>query len=61
MEIQDLINLILNNGVCVAMLIYFIYKDNKHSTELERRLEKIELAILSRSPTGGKKKHEDNT
>ena len=54
MEIQDLINLILNNGVCVAMLIYFIYKDNKHSTELERRLEKIELKLKVKAGDNGK-------
>lgn len=34
MSLQEIINLILNNGVAVGLLIYFVYRDNKFMNTL---------------------------
>lgn len=49
MTIAELLNLILDNGVTLGMLIYFIYKDNTSNKQLLERLDNLEKAI--RSPT----------
>lgn len=35
MEIKDVLDVITNNGVCVALLIYYMYRDFKMITELK--------------------------
>lgn len=49
MTVTELLNLILDNGVTLGMLIYFIYKDNTSNKQLLERLDNLEKAI--RSPT----------
>lgn len=34
MSSQEIINIILNNGVAVGLLIYFVYRDNKFMNTL---------------------------
>ena len=38
---QDLITVITNNGVAVAVLIYFIYRDNKFMGTLQTTLQTL--------------------
>lgn len=38
---QELITLITNNGVAVAVLVYFIYRDNKFMTTLQTTLQTL--------------------
>lgn len=49
MTVSELLKLILDNGVTLGMLIYFIFKDNTTNKELIKRLDNLEKAI--RSPT----------
>lgn len=49
MTVTELLNLILDNGVTIAMLVYFIYKDSNTNKQLIERLDNLEKAI--RSPT----------
>ena len=41
MSLQEIMNLILNNGVAVGLLIYFVYRDNKFMNTLN-----VSLMIL---------------
>lgn len=34
MSFQEIVNLILNNGVAVGLLVYFVYRDNKFMNTL---------------------------
>lgn len=43
--LDDIINLIVNNGTAVALLIYFIYKDNKFTENITKALTSIEESI----------------
>ena len=38
---QDLIAVITNNGVAVAVLVYFIYRDNKFMGTLQTTLQTL--------------------
>ncbi len=38
---QELITLITNNGVAVAVLVYFIYRDNKFMGTLQTTLQTL--------------------
>lgn len=38
---QDLITVITNNGVAVAVLVYFIYRDNKFMSTLQTTLQTL--------------------
>ena len=38
---QDLITVITNNGVAVAVLVYFIYRDNKFMGTLQTTLQTL--------------------
>lgn len=42
---DEMVNLIVNNGTAVALLIYFIYKDNKFSENITKALTSIEESI----------------
>ena len=48
MEFDMIINTILNNGMGVGLLIYFVYKDNKFNTAITNVLQEIRevLTIL---------------
>jgi len=41
MELEQIINLIMNNGVTVCVLAYFIWRDKSFMTKLDATLEKI--------------------
>lgn len=41
MEIPDIVNLIMNSGVTVFVLAYFIYRDKTFMTKLDNTLEVI--------------------
>lgn len=50
---DEILTLIVNNGSAIALLIYFIYKDNKFTdtitkalTSIEESLEIIKLKML---------------
>lgn len=55
--LDDIINLIVNNGTAVALLIYFIYKDNKFTENITKALTSIEesLEIIKESVSKNKR------
>lgn len=54
---DEIVNLIVNNGTAVALLIYFIYKDNKFTENITKALTSIEesLAIIKESVSRNKR------
>lgn len=42
---EEIVNLIVNNGTAVALLIYFIYKDNKFTENITKALTSIEESL----------------
>ena len=44
---NDIVNIILNNGVAIGVLIYFMYRDNKLITDLTTTVQKLTDTILS--------------
>lgn len=42
---DEIINLIVDNGTAVALLIYFIYKDNKFTENITKALTSIEESL----------------
>ena len=57
---DEIINLIVNNGTAVALLIYFIYKDNKFTENITKALTSIEesLEIIKESVSKNKRNTE---
>ena len=45
MTIEQLVQLIVNNGTAVALLIYFIYKDNKFTDSINKSLNAINESL----------------
>lgn len=45
MEVKNIVDLIVNNGTAVALLIYFIYKDNKFTAQIEKALVSIDESL----------------
>ena len=43
--LDEMMNLIVNNGTAVALLIYFIYKDNKFTENITKALTSIEESL----------------
>lgn len=43
--LDEIMNLIVNNGSAVALLIYFIYKDNKFTENITKALSSIEESL----------------
>ena len=43
--LDEIMNLIVNNGTAVALLIYFIYKDNKFTENITKALSSIEESL----------------
>lgn len=41
MEINDLITMFVNNGVAVAVIIYFMFRDYKFITQLTKILQEL--------------------
>lgn len=44
---NDIVNLIVNNGVAVGVVAYFLYKDHKWNEELVKSLTAIEVTLQS--------------
>lgn len=42
---DEILNVIVNNGVAVGVLVYFIYRDNKYINTLVATLTKLESGI----------------
>lgn len=42
---DEIVNLMINNGTAIALLIYFIYKDNKFTETITRALTSIEESL----------------
>lgn len=57
---DEIMNLIVNNGTAVALLIYFIYKDNKFTENITKALTSIEesLQIIKESVSKNKRNTE---
>lgn len=41
----DIVNLIINNGVAVGIVVYFLYKDFKWNDELLKTLTTIQVTL----------------
>lgn len=42
---DEVLSIIVNNGVAVGVLVYFIYRDNKYINTLVATLTKLESGI----------------
>lgn len=42
---NDIVNLIINNGSAIGLLIYFIYKDNKFTETINKSLTNISNSL----------------
>ena len=42
---SDIINVIINNGVAVGIVIYFLYQDYKWNDELLKTLSSIQVTL----------------
>lgn len=54
---SDLINVIINNGVAVGIVVYFIYKDYKWNSELLKTLTTIQVTLQEMSDEYVHSKH----
>ena len=54
---DEIVNLMINNGTAIALLIYFIYKDNKFTENITKALTSIEesLEIIKESVSKNKR------
>ena len=52
---DKIIDLLVNNGTAIALLVYFIYKDNKFTDQLTKSLTAIDdsLEIIKNKIIGG--------
>lgn len=57
---DEIVNLMVNNGTAIALLVYFIYKDNKFTENITKALTSIEesLEIIKESVNKNKKNTE---
>ena len=54
--LDEIMDLVVNNGTAVALLIYFIYKDNKFTENITRALSSIEESLEIIKESVGKNK-----
>jgi hypothetical protein len=47
MNINDVVTLIVNNGVAVGLLSYFVYRDNKFMNSLDVTLKALQMSVDS--------------
>lgn len=45
MDFKQIIDIIVNNGTSLALLVYFVYKDNKFSEQLTKALTSIDESL----------------
>ena len=52
---NDIVNLIVNNGIAVVVVAYFIYRDCKYQNELIKTMTQIQdnLNVISERMKGG--------
>ena len=53
---DEIVNLMINNGTAIALLIYFIYKDNKFTENITKALTSIEESLEIIKDSVGKNK-----
>jgi len=45
MDFKQIIDIIVNNGTSLALLVYFVYKDNKFTENLTKALTSIDESL----------------
>lgn len=55
---NEFINLITNNGTAIAMLVYFVYRDNKFNQTLQATLNSLDHKLNEVIKTLDKKRGE---
>lgn len=45
MDINDIVQLVVNNGMGVVLLAYFIFKDYKFNAQILNVLEKVNIIL----------------
>lgn len=53
---DEMVDLLINNGTAIALLIYFIYKDNKFTENITKALTSIEESLEIIKDSVGKNK-----
>lgn len=56
---NDLVNVIVNNGVAVGIVIYFLYKDFKWNDELLKTLTTIQVTLQDMMKEISKNEHNE--
>lgn len=51
MEINDLVTMFVNNGVAVAVIIYFMFRDYKFITQLTKILQELTDSVNDATKT----------
>ena len=54
--LNEIADLMINNGTAIALLIYFIYKDNKFTENITKALTSIEESLEIIKDSVGKNK-----
>lgn len=47
MDVENIVSLIVNNGVAVGLLVYFVYRDNKFMNQLSVTLATLQKSVDS--------------
>lgn len=47
MDVETIVSLIINNGVAVGLLAYFVYRDNKFMNQLTVTLTTLQKSVDS--------------
>lgn len=47
MELESIMSAIINNGVAVGLLVYFVYRDNKFISSLDVTLKTLQTSVDS--------------
>lgn len=45
MELNDLVNIFVNNGVAIACIIYFMFRDVRFMTELTKSIQELKDSV----------------
>lgn len=45
MEINDLVNIFVNNGVAIACIVYFMFRDFRFMTELTKSIQELKDSV----------------
>lgn len=51
MELNDLVTMFVNNGVAVAVIIYFMFRDYKFITQLTKILQELTDSVNDATKT----------